>query len=116
MELNEFIEDFGHQISDPKLLIKHFGNSEVYFPIDDPANEIPSGRLDVSPPTQLRMQMADLPVGRMAVFYASRKDERLGKKFGGMPLIRALEMVGKSDEVEGLAIQSEGGGWIAIKK
>lgn len=64
----------------------------------------------------MRISMANVPEGRLALFFTTKNDPRRGPKFAGIPLIKALEMAQGMPEVDGLMIQSSGDGWIAMDK
>jgi len=52
----------------------------------------------------------------MLIFYTKKSDHRLSKKFGGMPLNRALKMVQEMNDVDGLLLQSDEDAWFAADK
>jgi hypothetical protein len=53
---------------------------------------------------------------KAAIFYTDRGDSRLQKNFGGMPWEKALEMVIKMPNADGLVIQGNTSAWIALEK
>jgi hypothetical protein len=52
-------------------------------------------------------------MGRMALFYTTKSDARLSQRFGGLPLIKAAEMVCDLPEIKGMCVQSDSDAWFA---
>ena len=114
MTLNEYIIKAGHGADESFL--RRFNTAEVFFPLDLSATAMPDGPVRMPSDTKLRLQIAKLDVGRMGVFYASKDDVRLGRKFAGMPLIKAVQTVCDSADMDGILLQSNDDAWFAARK
>ncbi|MES2534840.1 MAG: hypothetical protein V4632_03115 [Pseudomonadota bacterium] len=115
MTLNEYIIQNAGRGNDDEFL-RRFGLTEVFFAIDTPSENLKDGPLAESPDVALQMQTARLEIGNMALFYTTRNDVRLSQRFGGLPLIKAAEMICDLPGVEGMLIQSDGDAWFAADK
>jgi len=96
--------------------LRTFGAAEVFFSIESPDENLKDGPLLASPGVDLKMQIARLEFGPVAVFYTSNKDARLLDRFGGIPLIRAAEMVVSMPDVAGMLIQSDQDAWFVVDR
>jgi hypothetical protein len=113
--LNEYvIINAGKDIDEDFL--RKFAFTELFFSIETPSEQIKEGPFIASAGVELKLQMANLDIGHMALFYTSRRDVRLSERFAGMPLIRAVEMLCDVDEVDGILIQSDSDAWFAVPK
>jgi hypothetical protein len=113
--LNEYIiQNAGHG-TDGEFL-RRFCSTEVFFSIEAPSEHLKDGPLTASPDVALQMQTARSEIGHMVLFYTSKEDARLSKRLGGLPLIKAAEMVCDLQGVEGILIQSDGDAWFAADK
>lgn len=115
MTLNEYIIANAHQGGDEGFL-REFCSTELFFCIDAPGDQLKDGKLAASHDVEIRLQVAKLDIGRMALFYASKRDTRLSQRFAGMPLARAAEMVCGMPEVDGMLIQSDSDAWFVARK
>lgn len=115
MTLNEYIIANAHQGSDERFL-REYCSADLFFCIEGPVDQLKDGPLTASPDVEIRLQVAKLDIGRMAIFYASKGDARLSQRFAGMPLVRAAEMVCDMPEVDGMLIQSDGDAWLVARK
>jgi hypothetical protein len=115
MTLDEYIVAYADRGADESFL-RQFGSAEVFFSIDAPSNDLKDGPLTASPDVDIKVPLAKLDIGRMALFFASSEDPRLSKRFAGMPLIRAAEMVLALPDVDGMLIQSRGEAWFVAGK
>jgi hypothetical protein len=97
-------------------VLHEFDQTEVFFTILESNKPLPNGPMRASEDTSLRIQTADLDIGKMLIFYTKKSDHRLSKKFGGMPLNRALKMVQEMNDVDGLLLQSDEDAWFAADK
>ncbi len=113
--LNVVIIEDAKRATDGSFL-RSFANVEIYFPIIASNKPLHTGPVQASGNLQLRLQIANLDIGRMAIFYTSKADSRLTHKFAGMPLKRALKMIDELSDVDGLLIQSDQEAWFAIDK
>lgn len=112
MTLNDYIvQNAGREQSGEFL--KKFGSTEIFFSIEASSEQLKDGPLDDSADVELRMQTAQLEIGPMALFYTSKGDPRLDKRFGGIPLLRAAEMACNMEDVKGMLIQSDRDAWFA---
>lgn len=91
--------------------LRKFGATEVFFSIESPDENLKDGPLLTSPEVDLKMQTAQTVIGRVAVFYTTKSDTRLFQRFGGLPLIKAAEMVSNLSEIDGMLIQSDSDAW-----
>ena len=115
MTLNEYIIANAHCGSDASFL-REYSSVEVFFSIDAPHHRLKDGPLTASPNIELELEFAKLDIGRMALFYTSKQDVRLAKRFAGMPLIRAAEMICDMPNVDGMLIQSDQDAWLVARK
>ena len=115
MTLNRYIIENAGKVQDSSFL-REFDQTEVFFAILESSKPLPNGPMQASEDTSLRIQTADLDMGKMVVFYTNKADHRLSNKFGGMSLNRALKMVQEMDDVDGLLIQSDEEAWFAADK
>jgi hypothetical protein len=113
--LNEYIIANADRGGDEGFL-RQFGSTELFFSIDVPNDQLKDGPLTMSSNVELNLQLAKLDIGRMALFYASKQDTRLSKRFAGIPLIRAAEIVCNARDLDGMLIQSDGDAWFVAKK
>jgi len=114
MILNQYIvENAGREIDNSFWI--QFSDTEVFFAIVEPNQPLQTGLLNASNLT-LRLLTVKLDVGCMALFYTTKTDSRLSQQFGGMPLIKAMEMVCDLDSVDGMLIQSDSEAWFAADK
>ena len=98
------------------LFLRRFADVKIYFPIIASNKPLLAVPFQASGNLQLRLQIANLDIGRMAIFYTTKNDSRLTHKFAGMPLKRALKMIDELSDVDGLLIQSDQEAWFAIDK
>lgn len=113
--LNDYIiQNAGR--GDGNEFLRKFGATEVFFSIESPDENLKDGPLLTSPDVDLKMQTAQLEIGRVAVFYTTKFDARLLQRFGGLPLIKAAEMVSNLSEIEGMLIQSDSDAWFVADK
>lgn len=83
-------------------------DQEVFFSI---------AHVDPARTTPMQVPLAKVGNGiRAVVFYISRQDGRLTEPHGGMPWKRALEMVLKIPDADGLLVQNLADAWISLKK
>jgi hypothetical protein len=116
MKLNDYIIAHADQGNSDENFLLAFGQEEVFFSIAEPSPQLKDGSLKTSPDAEVRLQLAKLDVGPMALFYASNGDRRLSERFAGMPLMRAAQMVSSIPEVEGLLLQSDADAWLVVRK
>ncbi|XVJ69143.1 MAG: hypothetical protein HEQ39_05510 [Rhizobacter sp.] len=116
MKFNDYIIAHADKGVSDENFLRTFGQEEVFFSIDEPDTQLKDGPLEASPGADVRLQLAKLDIGPMALFYASRGDRRLSQRFAGMPLIRAAQMICATPEVEGLLIQSDADAWLVVRK
>jgi hypothetical protein len=88
-----------------------FRDVELYFSMPPQSNEESSYAQ-----SQLRIMIAEAALGKMAFFYTNKADSRLSDNFGGLPLLKAIEMVLKMPEADGLIIQSNDEAWFGADK
>ncbi len=113
--LNDYIiQNAGR--GDGDEFLQKFGATEVFFSIESADQNLKDGPLLTSPDVDLKMQTAQLEIGRVAVFYTTKSDARLLQRFGGLPLIKAAEMVSNISEIEGMLIQSDSDAWFVADK
>lgn len=116
MDLNQYIIEKAKYGIDSEDLIGRFAWTEIFFTILSSDQELSPGPQTTTGPISMRISMANVPEGRLALFFTTKNDPRRGPKFAGIPLIKALEMAQGMPEVDGLMIQSSGDGWIAMDK
>jgi hypothetical protein len=63
-----------------------------------------------------RMQSTHLTDGRMALYYTTKSNVRLSRRFAGLSLIKATEMISDLTEFDGMVIQGNEGVWFAADK
>ncbi|GAB7025022.1 hypothetical protein [Geotalea toluenoxydans] len=114
MTLNECIIECVKHRWDNSYFEK-FMETEVFFSIVQPNQPLQAGPL-ITTNLKIRLSTAKLDVGCMALFYTSKLDTRLSQHYGGMPLLRAIEMVCNMDGVDGMLIQSDGEAWVVANK
>jgi len=115
MPLNTYIIENASKDMNSSFLQK-FADIEIYFSIMESNKPLQNGSVQASANLQLRLQIANLDIGRMAIFYTTKADSRLTHKYAGMPLKRALKMIDELSDVDGLLIQSDQEAWFAIDK
>ncbi|MBI5656094.1 MAG: hypothetical protein HZC44_04415, partial [Geobacter sp.] len=115
MPLNTYIIENASKDMNSSFLQK-FADVEIYFSIMESNKPLNNGPVQASGDFQLRLQTANLNIGRMAIFYTTKTDSRLTQKFAGMPLKRALKMVDELSDIDGILIQSDQEAWFAIDK
>lgn len=115
MDLNSYIVENTEKNGSISFL-KKFGDTEVFFGIDDPATSLKDGPMSAPTGFQLQILTANLGIGRMALFFTDKTDKRLPNRFGGMPLLKAAEMVCDLPDVDGILIQSNQAAWFAADK
>jgi hypothetical protein len=115
MPLNKYIIENASKDLGSSFL-RDFDDVEIYFSIMESNKPLSKGPMRVTDDVQLRLQIANLDIGRMAIFYTNKTDSRLTKKFGGMPLYRALKMIHELPDVDGILIQSDQDAWFALDK
>lgn len=115
MTLNRYIIENAGKVQDSRFL-QEFDQTEVFFTISESNKPLPNGPMRASEDTSLRIQTADLDIGKMVIFYTNKLDHRLSKKFGGMPLNRALKMVQEMRDVDGILLQSDEDAWFSADK
>jgi hypothetical protein len=113
--LNEYIIQNAGRGNDDEFL-RTFGATEVFFSIQSPDEKLEDGPLLTSPDVELRMQTAQLSIGQVALFYTTQSDVRLSQRFGGLPLIKAAEMVCNLSAINGMLIQSDSDAWFVADK
>jgi hypothetical protein len=115
MTLNDFIiQNAGCPGDDDTDFLRIFGSTEVYCKVEAPGHQLASGPVTTSRDLVLHMRTAKMKFGHMALFFASQ--EGLSRPFGGLPLMKAVEMAYEMKGVDGLLIQSTGDAWFAVKK
>lgn len=113
--LNDYIiQNTGR--GDGNEFLRKFGATEVFFSIESPAEKLKDGPLLTLPDADLKIQTAQLEIGHVAVFYTTKSDARLLQRFGGLPLIKAAEMVSNLSEIQGMLIQSDSDAWFVADK
>lgn len=112
MTLNDYIIQNAGRGGGGEFL-KEFGSTEIFFSIETSSEQLKDGPLVDSPDVELQIQTAKLEIGPMALFYASKDDPRLAKRFGGIPLLRAAVLVCSMQDVKGMLIQSDRDAWFA---
>ena len=115
MTLNRYIIENAGKVEDSSFLHK-FDQTEAFLTILESNKLLLNGPMRASEDTSLRTRTADLDIGKMLIFYTNRSDHRLSKKFGGMPLNRALKMVQEMNDVDGILLQSDEEAWFAADK
>jgi hypothetical protein len=115
MTLNRYIIENADKVQDSSFL-QEFDQTEVFFTILESNKPLPNGPMQASKDTSLRIQTADLDIGKMVIYYTNKSDDRLSKKFGGMPLNRALKMVQEMRDVDGILLQSDEDAWFSADK
>jgi hypothetical protein len=115
MTLNRYLIENAGKVQDSSFL-QEFDQTEVFFTILESNKPLPNGPMRASEDTSLRIQTADLDIGKMVIFYTNKSDHRLSKKFGGMPLNRALKMVQEMRDVDGILLQSDEDAWFSADK
>ena len=115
MTLNRYIIENAGKVQDSSFL-QEFDQAEVFFTILESNKPLPNGPMRASEDTSLRIQTADLDIGKMVVFYTNKSDHRLSNKFGGIPLYRALRMVQEMSDVDGILLQSDEEAWFSADK
>ncbi|RNF85017.1 hypothetical protein EER27_04300 [Lysobacter psychrotolerans] len=115
MTLNECIIESTDREADAGFF-RRFSNSDVFSSVDATAIAACRGSLDAPSGMGLRLQIANIDLGRIGLFYTSMDDVRLGEEFTGMPLIRAAQTVCDLPEVDGMLIQSDGDAWVIARK
>jgi hypothetical protein len=113
--LNEYIVQNAGRGSGDEFLRK-FCATEVFFSIQTPAENLKNGPLLTSPDVELQMQTAQIEIGRIALFYTTKNDARLSQRIGGLPLIKAAEMVANMSGIDGMLVQSDGDAWFVADK
>ncbi|MBK8893322.1 MAG: hypothetical protein IPN64_04480 [Propionivibrio sp.] len=113
--LNDYIIQNAEH-GDGDEFLRKFGATEVFFSIQSPDESLKDGPLLTSPDVDLKIQTAQLEIGRVAVFYTTKSDARLFQRFGGLPLIKAAEMVSNLQEIDGMLIQSDRDAWFIADK
>jgi hypothetical protein len=114
MTLDEYIIESAVRGADESFLRK-FSNAEIFFSIQSHDLSKLEGPIDVPAGADLRLQLAKLDIGQMGLFYASKSDSRLGEKFAGMPLARAVKMVCDLPSIDGMLIQSSSDAWFVAR-
>jgi hypothetical protein len=115
MTLNRYLIENAGKVQDSSFL-QEFDQTEVFFTILESNKPLPNGPMRASEDTSLRIQTADLDIGKMVIFYTNKSDHRLSKKFGGIPLYRALKMVQEMNDVDGILLQSDEEAWFSADK
>jgi ribosome-binding ATPase YchF (GTP1/OBG family) len=115
MTLNRYIIENADKVQDSSFL-QEFDQTEVFFTILESNKPLPNGPMQASEDTSLRIQTADLDIGKMVIYYTNKSDDRLSKEFGGMPLNRALKMVQEMRDVDGILLQSDEDAWFSADK
>lgn len=110
MTLDEYIIANAGRETGPAFL-RQFTDTEVFFALGDSTQGLPEGAATIEAGADLKLQLAKMAQGHLALFFASKTDPRLGKKYAGMPLFRAAEMVSQMKGVDGLLIQSSSNAW-----
>jgi hypothetical protein len=105
--LSDYIISHANSTEGSDFLL-NFLKTELFFSIP----ETSTGAAD----SQMRIVIAKVELGKMAVFYTNRQDARLSNEFGGLPLVKAIEMVLKMPEADGLIIQSDDEAWFGADK
>lgn len=115
MTLNEYIIENASRGADDSFF-RRFNKAEVFFSLDLSTAAMTDGPMHMPADTGFRLQIAKLDIGRMGVFYTSKDDTRLGKKFAGLPLIRAAQIVCDSADIDGILLQGDGDAWFVARK
>jgi hypothetical protein len=115
MNLNDHIIVNADKGGDERFL-QTFAATDVFFSIVDPSDQLMDGPVTASPDVEIKVPLVRLDIGRMALFYTSRKDARLSERFAGLPLLRAAEMVCRMPEADGMLIQSDQDAWFVATK
>lgn len=115
MNLNDYIIVNADRGGDEQFL-QMFAATDVFLSLVDPSDQLKDGPATASPGVEMKMQLVRLDIGRMALFYTSKKDARLSKRFAGLPLLRAAEMVCRMPEADGMLIQSDQDAWFVATK
>ncbi len=104
--IEEFIKkaSITKEDNDYNSVFREIKENEVYFNV----NKTPQGM--TLPLTSVGEDLSAV------IFYTSKEDRRLEESYGGMPWTKALEMLVKMDNANGLIIQGISEHWIAIKK
>jgi hypothetical protein len=111
MTLSQYIIDNAKHIDSADFL-SSFLNVDIFFSITMSSVELAGGPLITSPDIKIEIKTVQSSAGPVALFYTSASDDRLSHKFGGMPLIKAVEMTLTLPGVYGMLIQSEGDAWV----
>jgi hypothetical protein len=101
---------------DEGSFLREFAESEVFFALAESPQHLPDGAATVKPGAELRLQFVKLEAGQLGLFYASKSDPRLGKRYGGMPLMRAAELICQLQGIDGMLIQSSTDAWFGCLK
>jgi hypothetical protein len=113
--LNEFIIANASGGGDESFL-RNFRDAEVYFPVDPSLVPKVNEPTKLPPGVKITVPVAESDIGRMVVYYASRKDRRLTGPVIGTPLIRAAEKVFNTPELDGMIIHSDSNVFFVAKK
>lgn len=113
MNLDDYIAaSIGTSI--PNDFLVEYKDLEIYFPLGN--SELEDGSVHLPPGDGLEVKIVEGDGLKLMLFYALRQDQRLGKKFAGIPLCRAAQLVVEFQGVDGMLLQSSGDAWIVVKK
>ena len=99
LTLNDYITSNDNS-SQNSAFLRNYDETEVFFSLaasaDNPAE----------PAMPLQMERVSSDLGHTILLFTSAKDPRLSAPYAGISLFKALEMVQKMPDVEGLIIQT----------
>ncbi len=115
MDLNDSII-VGIQSGEGAEILRRYQDAEVYFPLRGDFVTEGSAHPEIVGGNRIDLQTANLEDGKMALFYASRDDARLGDRFAGVPLAIAARMVCNEQAMDGLLLQGSADAWVCFPK
>lgn len=106
----------GATAADAGDVLRRFQGVEVFFPLQDDVNVLGPVPSEAMAGIRIKLQTANLEAGKMALFYVSRDDARLGDRFAGIPLALAARAVCNERGMDGLLLQGSSDAWICFSK
>lgn len=101
---------------DYEILFAALVGAELFFNIST-ATKSGSAGTSGSKPTPLSTPLVDVGHGLRAVaLYTAKENSNLKKPFGGVTWQKALEMVSRMPDADGVVLRSSGTAWVAIDK
>ena len=100
--------------ADYERLFDSLSGAEVFFNLSAEKTDSPTGEARSTP---VSTPLVDAGRGLRAVLLFTSKDNaNLKKPFAGMPWQKALEMIVKMPQADGLVLQNKDAAWVAIDK